>query len=532
MLLGGLSALASGTVIKSSDINRPNLQSTTSMVIAANTELTENITTGNFTVDPGVLLTSNGFSILCTGNFTNYGTISTGTSAVENYTLSYGGSGGGAYQEGHSTILRTSGYSTRAPGGSGNSKPDSMAGNGTTPMSPVLSSSLIASWYTSGIRNYLSGAAGDYLPAHNYMIGYGSNGLYIQAYNLVNRGVIRATGDTLNYGQNGYYPGGGGGGVVLLAYGNSLVSGVIQVNGETGAYDTNLTYRGGTGGSGQVLEFHYRTEAPVSSFKATRINLPQWAFAGAYLNYSVTLNYNGNQTNSYDYIKINAVYPENQTFLFSEYSGKINGPRTSLIKNEDESYFYPTYFTALSQQVLGQLNENVTTGIAIELGLPSTNITVVGKDLRISVGAGTFNTIEVSYGNGRIWIDPNTGIFVKDSFTTSLSTVNVSFVSTLNSTNIVAHSAPLNLFLIILPIIAGIIVVGVSARLYGASDGRRQEIHGLDHNLKLNAVDNRNAIEARLTELKSMLDNGLITQEYYMESVTRLNQDRWDPPEQ
>lgn len=525
LIVSGIAVFAHGPSYYSTEANKPDSQGTTTQVINVDTTLTENITAGNFTINSGVTLTTDGFSILCTGNFTNYGTILTGYSSIKNYPLSYGGSGGGAYQQGNSSLAGTTGFSTRVAGGNGNSKIGSTAGNGSTPVVPNLTRTSISSWYAAGIGNYLDGAAGETL--HGYNNSAGANGLYIQARNIVNRGIINAMDPNPLQEVNGFYPGGGGGGVVLLAYGNSIISGVIQVSGQLGSYDSNLIHRGGSGGSGSVMDFNYGSEAPVTSFTPVRFVVPQWAFAGAYFNFSDIITWRGQPSFSYVLFQISAVNIQEQTFVYSSYAGTGRGPRISQEINQTNSFTSPVSFVAFSQEVLKQLENNVTTGFYSQVGMTFANETAVSTGISISVGAGTFKTIQVSiHKNLSYWIDMNTGILVKTTTTIPTGGNNNESVDlTLNATNVVSPAKSLDLYLIILPVIAGIIIVTISARLFRSSSESREKVYGNEEEFAEKTAIDRGVVESRLSELKSLLDKGLISQEYYADSVARLTAD-------
>ena len=123
-----------------------------SLLTAPNTTLTSDLYCNNLTINSGVVLTTNGYNIYCTGTFTNNGTINTGQNgSYSNFLNSYGGSGGGG-GSGNGGGAGGSGFSTLAPGGAGGSGTNAGA-NGSTPSAPTLSNSLIQSWYNNGMQN-------------------------------------------------------------------------------------------------------------------------------------------------------------------------------------------------------------------------------------------------------------------------------------------------------------------------------------------------------------------------------------------
>lgn len=251
------------------------------IIISSNSTLNGNVSCANFTVESGVTLTTNGYSILCTGTFTNNGTINCGTNnsggsgffkggngsygifiqadtliagtinaTGENGTvtdssgdggsgsggggvilLAYGSGGytagtynvnGGTYNAsgvtGTFTYNGGNGGLTLVTGGTGGDSTTQNGQNGSTPSAPTLSNSLISSWYSDGMVNYLSGAGGG---GGGSVTGSGGNG----------------TSFSNSYGGSG---GGGGAG--------------------TSSSET----AGGNGGNGQVLTYSYGTTPPVT----------------------------------------------------------------------------------------------------------------------------------------------------------------------------------------------------------------------------------------------------------------------------
>ena len=226
--------------------------SSDNIVISSDYTLIGDIICNDFTINSGITLTTNGYNIYCNGNFINNGIINCGTNSYNssnsgnfNYPNSYAGSGGGSSGIG-------GGGNTLITGGSNYN-------NGSTPNAPVLSNSLINTFYTNGMKNYLSGAGGG-----SYSYGYnwanGSYGIYIQAVNIT-AGIINAVGTA------GYIPsslvayGGGGGGTIILSYLTTYTAGTYNISGGDGANAGNGNISG-AGGNGQVLLYNYTT-API-----------------------------------------------------------------------------------------------------------------------------------------------------------------------------------------------------------------------------------------------------------------------------
>lgn len=233
-------------------------------VIANSTTLTSNLYASNLTIEPGVVLQSNGFSIVVSGTFNNQGTIVTGAAQEGSLPDSLGGSGGGAQSLNYCSFDQN-GTSTRAPGGAFSCSNSADGGSGAAAAPPAISSEDIASWFDSGMQNYLAGGSGGavegYIPG-----GAGSNGLYIQAQTIV-AGTIDATGDAGQGTCSGIgLSGGGGGGAVLLAYSEGLQSvASITVLGGTSAPSCNGVVASGAGGGGQIASLNYGLAPPVNA---------------------------------------------------------------------------------------------------------------------------------------------------------------------------------------------------------------------------------------------------------------------------
>jgi hypothetical protein len=232
------------------------------LTISASQRLHENLTGRDITIDPGVTLTTDGFSIFASGTIDNKGSIVTGSAPDRAYPLSYGGSGGGAQSLTFCPYDRN-GFYTLVPGGRLSCTNYESGQQGRTPLAPVVTSAEISSWLSLGIRNYLSGAGGGAV-AHYIPSGDGGFGVYIQAKTLV-AGRIIATGQPGQGTCSGIgLSGAGGGGVILLAYGSGgYTPGHYYTGGGAGAPNCDGGLQSGEGGSGQALEFAYGGKPPV-----------------------------------------------------------------------------------------------------------------------------------------------------------------------------------------------------------------------------------------------------------------------------
>ena len=232
--------------------------SQSSVTISTDSTLNGDVFATDFTIDSGVTLTTNGHSIICSGTFTNNGTIVTGYAPSGiNFPNSYGGSGGGGNNDG-GNYPEDNGYSTIASGGT-QGEPGT---NGSTPSTPTLTNSTINTWFTNGFSNYLSGASGGGSFLYNESVGDpGGNGIYIQANEII-AGAINSSGSSATI--NGYPAAGGGGGVILLAYGSGgYTTGTYTISGGSGGGSGTAAV--GSGGDGQALSYSYGATVPIST---------------------------------------------------------------------------------------------------------------------------------------------------------------------------------------------------------------------------------------------------------------------------
>ncbi len=276
----------STTTICSVDDQTSGYDQSCNVVFTKNEGLSGDIlTTGSITINGGVTLTTNGHSLIAGTTFINNGAIDTGNlnnggpapggtggsgNAGGSVPSSYAGSGASGGSGGTGCGCNGpsgAGGNTQAQGGSpvcacgGNGNP------GATPTPPTLSSSIINSWYNSGIGSFLNAAGGGSSGPNAGPQGAGSGGggaygLYIQA-EAITPGTINANGQSGATGDSG--GGGGGGGAVLLAYQTSLGStaSISVLGGGGGGSDNCGCQYGGAGGNGQVLQYQW-SSAPVT----------------------------------------------------------------------------------------------------------------------------------------------------------------------------------------------------------------------------------------------------------------------------
>jgi hypothetical protein len=177
------------------------------LVISSDETLSSNLSAGSVTIEPGVTLTTEGYSIIVAGAFVNLGTIATGLAPYGPYPISYGGSGGGAQSQNYHPL---NGDGTLAPGGVADHVNNGIpAGSGNTPAPGTLNSTVIQMWYSAGISQYLSGAGGGGIAGY-FNGGSGGFGLYVQA-NKIHAGTIMAEGASGSGTCSGIGLSGGGG---------------------------------------------------------------------------------------------------------------------------------------------------------------------------------------------------------------------------------------------------------------------------------------------------------------------------------
>jgi hypothetical protein len=196
-----------------------SITGTINYTYSKNTILTANVLNCyNMVVYPNVVLTTNGYEIICQNNFLNFGSIYTGQtnnrgdgSSGGSYPQSYGGSGGGGGWNIPSGGAGYNGGSTTAPAGLGSTSSSSPGGSGSTPASPTLTQTLVNQIGTNSLIDLSGGGGGGsgYTTGHNG--ANGTYGVYIQAANVI-YGYIHSN---TTAPQNG--GGGGGAGSILIS---------------------------------------------------------------------------------------------------------------------------------------------------------------------------------------------------------------------------------------------------------------------------------------------------------------------------
>ena len=452
------------------------------VVISGATILQGNLFAVNLTIDPGVIVATDGYSIILSGTFENFGTVCTcynlnsvhQLNDATNYPKSTGGSGGGAccipsinrvaYTAG-STMAPGGKITELEPGGAGQMVSYSESHNYTTLVN-------ITNWFKNGIQQYITGAAGGGVEGSyggKDKGGYGSYGIYIQA-NTVIEGNITAVGESVYDDCVDASQGAGGGGTIIIAYGNGgFVPGTINNSGGIAGLDPySNSHTGGYGGNGSVIYLNYQSgQAPVK----VAIQEPQWAFDGAFADYEQQCKVSADGQES----SIGGTYYINQTIT------SVNIPLqefqlNSLCYGQNvtcQFYFSnPESLMAINSTDLNDLNSGSLPGTGqIRIGNRITiNSPTIVTGVVVTVNSGSYITDQINYQYGAagnqasVWISQSSGMVIKFSYTgySSFGAYN-KYTRTVNliKTNIpMMHPAPKNNTLLYLAI-GGIIVAAV-----------------------------------------------------------------------
>ena len=537
-----LSGVAFGVQSNAQSVNINSQQNANyNVVISSDTVLHGNLFAVNLTIDQGVTLFTEGYSIILSGNFENFGTVCAGFNTnsanqfgyATDYPHSLGGSGGGASYYPTSSVRAFYSGSTMAPGGT--AMDDHTGGSGNSVSSSVSQNyatlTNISKWFKTGIQQYITGAAGGGVTG-DYGVtdagGYGSYGIYIQA-NTVNEGNIVAAGESVSDNCYEASQGAGGGGTILIAYGDGgCIPGAISNNGGIATpYCYDYPTAGGTGGNGNVISMNYQNgQAPVQ----VTIQGPQWAFDGAYTDYEVqeTVSVNGqsySQTASYINQTITGVSIPLQEFQFNDLSSSGNLTCTLYFNN-------PQSLMAINSTDLNDLNSGSLPGtgqiqIGNQITVNSPTI-VTGVDVTVNSGSYITDQINFLYGDtgyqASVWISQSSGMVIKFSYTESSSSGTYSFKDTttmnLIKTNIaMSQPAPKNntlLYAAIGGIIAAVVLVSFAVYRGGYID---LEKFRKSVKIKGNKGSNSNDTIRKLRELR---DSGLITNEDFNRRLEEL----------
>ena len=528
-----LSGVVFGIQSNAQDVNIASQQNTSyNVVISSNTVLHGNLFAVNLTIDPGVTLVTEGYSIILSGNFENFGKVCAGfnmNSATQygyaiDYHHSLGGSGGGASYIPTTNVVVYRAGSTMVPGGAALEDQSGCPGQSVSfsTIQSYVTLANISKWFKTGIQQYITGASGGGVTGAYGSTdagGLGSYGIYIQA-NTVNEGNIVAAGQSVFDGCYDASQGAGGGGTILIAYGNGgCIPGAISNNGGIATPEcSSYLVAGGSGGNGSVISMNYQNgQAPV----AVTMQGPQWAFDGAYADYEVqeTVSVNGqsiSQTASYINQTITSICIPLQEFQLCDLSFNEYLNCTLYFNN-------PQSLMAINSTDLNDLNSGSLPGTGqIQIGNQITvNSPTIVTGVDVTVNSGSYITDQINFlygdtGNqASVWISQSSGMVIKFSYTQSSSSGTYSYKDTatmnLVKTNIaMSQPAPKNnviLYAAIGGIIAAIVMVSFAAYRGGYID-----LEKFRRSVKVKSSQGSNSNET-IRKLRDLRDSGLITNE-------------------
>lgn len=547
MVMGVLGTFNSSASVTNSNASSAGSSSLFNIYVKSNTTLHSNIIADNMTIESGVTLTTNGYSIILSGTFVNKGIIVAGydtsgfnaAGAQPNLPLSIGGSGGGSGISSSSGIdksdaLNWTAGSTRASAGANNYKANGT--NGSSPSAPSIDNKLLDGWYNSGIQSYISGADG--ASTGNYrggLGGYGSYGIYIEANRIV-AGQINVTGESVPAGYHYATPGAGGAGVIILSYGTGgFVKGTYNISGGSTTNDL-IDCVGGNGGNGQVIVYNYGTTPPV---KPVHMFLQDGMFAkyseteqvsadgikvtsaSGYVNYSYNdISILNNTVNMSEFVDMPSSYTSyglgiythyyNSTDLASGFTTPLSGNKFFIVNATD--------ITALNQH-------KIPITLSNELGYASDNNISLGKivalNTSLTVKAGTFIADEITgeSSNGNVmtvWISPSSGLVLKKDSTAKIGAGDtITTKASLASTDIPSKTAlaPIYIYLIIGGVVAaGLIVLFVADRK-GVIDVKKR--------LKFLSKSGKER-KIKIAKIENLRKQHLISEDEYNEMIKKL----------
>ncbi len=500
--------------------------------------LHSNLTAYNLTIGNGVVLNTNGYNIIVNNTFTNHGTILTGSSPAINFTKSFGGSGGGAWAPYSQEEIGKTGYATKSPGGYG-SDVQFKGGSGGTPTPIDLSTQKIQAWYSEGFSQFLSGAAGQAITGGPS--GLGANGIYIQAGYIENLGTISARGG-VGYSEGGSMgsSGGGGGGVILLAYGHAFTRGIIDISGGSGVLSGPSANYSGNGGAGQMFTYNFGSSYPVKPPDLKTVPRPEWASVGVFANYSLA-QYSSSYVSdtfqpsweNFTIVSVNLGFGDYEYRVELGHPNSVRGAagqqfnNSSLVLPEAGPFFVGPQLSAM---VNG--SAPVPTPLSIFRETPkvtTVNIKIAGVTVRAYKVQEYVLTNHVN-DTFTVWIGQKSGILLKENYSqiNTQTSATLSAVTTLTSSNIVKNDVSSGTLLYYIIGVIAVVVALLSFMMMRRSRGespntraRMQPSRTEQGTVAGKAAESR-VVQARLEELKSMLDHGIITQEYYDETVRNL----------
>lgn len=224
------------------------------LVVRTRQTLRADLHCDNLVVEPGALLATAGFAILCSGTVVNEGTIVTGSARTSPTSTSLGGSGAGGSCVNCTTAPGTS---TAAAGGNACAGLD-CGGAGSVSPEAAPDAVTLRSWYRHGLAPELAGGGGG--AAGGALGGAGGAGLCIEGQRVEAGRIVTIGGNASVHG--GAAGGGGGGGTILLVVGaDGFTAGPLDTAGGTAILPSGRGIQ--QGGAGRLVVLRYRGTPPL-----------------------------------------------------------------------------------------------------------------------------------------------------------------------------------------------------------------------------------------------------------------------------
>ncbi len=263
---------------------------------------------------------------------------------------------------------------------------------------------------------------------------------------------------------------------------------------------------------------------------------PPWVSKGAYVNYTVTMNsidlktHKRQSSTGFYYEKIFSINRSNSSFTFNlSFSFNLTGNTTYY--NSTSSYLGSPEFPAFTPVQMQDMKSGNYSAVQNPTGYRVESV----SDVNLRIGGADISAYKVSeylklnyttiYSDFTQWVDKNSGLVVQSSSELIMPGSNFSYQNlTLKATNIINIQEGGNLYLLIglAIIVAGIITATVFVYRYRFGNEKDDKAEVAEDD-QIN-ISGGKSVAARMDELKSMLDSGVITEEFYQESLKQLQQ--------
>lgn len=145
---------------------------------------------------------------------------------------------------------------------------------------------------------------------------------------------------------------------------------------------------------------------PIFASDSTTSTSPIWAFNGSYATYSYGFNYNGSPVTVQATVTLSNVNPSTRTY---DYANTCSGSYCTIIESSGgfpngTNSFDSSYFPAVNASELNSLNEGRSTDGMTGSITPNTTVTVP---------AGTITVDKVTVSGGTLWVDTESGLYVR-----------------------------------------------------------------------------------------------------------------------